>query len=563
MPLGFGIARASDTGHERRMSDPSATTPDAPPALRAAGIVKQFPGVRALDGAQLTLRPGEIHALMGENGAGKSTIIKVINGVYSPEEGTVEVEGQPVSPRSVREAEALGISTVFQEVNLIPMRSVSENLFLGQFPRTAGLIRWRQVHREAEKRLATLGLSLDVKRPVASCSVAMQQMVAIARAVGGGVDGQRKAKVLILDEPTASLDNAEIEQLFGVMRQLRDQGVAILFVTHFLDQVYAVCDRITVLRNGSFVCEEKTKDLPKLKLIGAMTGRDIHAHDAEAEAAAEAAEARGSEGSIRIEGLGLKRTLEPVNFTIGKGEVVGLAGLLGSGRTEVARLCFGVDKADSGHLEMNGKQERFTSPRQAIRNGLAMTTEERKTSGIAPNLSVRENLILALQSRRGIFRRIPKAKQRELADKYIKALRIKTPSSEQQIRLLSGGNQQKVLLARWLAIDPTLLILDEPTRGIDVGAKAEVARLVTELSREGMSVLFISSEFEETAEVCRHVVVLRDRHQVGELHGKDITEGQIMRMIAGSSAGKEPPQRGFEVVDAEAVNVDATSKEQH
>ena len=512
-----------------------------PPVLRASGIRKQFPGVLALDDARLSLRPGEIHAVMGENGAGKSTIIKVINGVLTPDAGAMELDGKPFAPDSVRAAEAAGVSTVFQEVNLLPMRSVAENLFVGRFPKTLGLIRWGRVRRAAQKLVAGFGLKLDVGRPVCSYSIAMQQMVAIIRAVSaGGAGGAGGAaggtKVLILDEPTSSLDNDEIAQLFKVMRDLRDKGMAILFVTHFLDQVYAVCDRITVMRNGRFVGEYRTEELPKLKLVSAMTGRELEEALHAPAAGGAAADGEAAAGAIRLDALGRTRTLEPVSFTIGHGEVVGLAGLLGSGRTETARLCFGADQPDRGGLVIDGRTRRFKSPRQAIQNGLAMTTEDRKVSGIAPNLSVRENMILALQSRRGIFKAIPKREQQALADKYIKLLRIKTPSGEVAIKSLSGGNQQKVLLARWLAIEPRLLILDEPTRGIDIGAKADVAKMVRKLADEGMSCLFISSELEEVTGVCRHVVVLRDRKQVGELRGDDIQEERIMGLIAGGAS---------------------------
>ncbi len=559
------------------MTDPSPSTDAAygsNAVLTARGIVKQFPGVLALDDAQLTLRAGEIHALMGENGAGKSTIIKVINGVLQPDAGTLSLGGVPIAPASVRDAEAAGISTVFQEVNLVPMRSVAENLFLGRFPTTLGLVRWGKMRRMAEAQIGRFGLDMDVTQPVCSYSIALQQMVAIVRAVNAGRaegetegQGESRTKVLILDEPTSSLDTTEIAQLFAVMRRLRGEGMAIIFVTHFLDQVYAVCDRITVMRNGQFVGEYPTADLPKLKLVGAMTGRDIDpdlhpsaagstgstrppaAPDPETGAVLNYESGERPQADIEVRGLGKRRMLEPVSFDVRHGEIVGLAGLLGSGRTETARLCFGADTADEGGLFIDGHRFRFGSPRQAIRHGLAMTTEDRKASGIAPNLSVRENLILALQSRRGLFKVVGRAEQERLADKYIDLLRIKTPSPEQPIRLLSGGNQQKVLLARWLAIEPRLLILDEPTRGIDVGAKAEIAKLVRELAHEGMGVLFISAELEEVAGLCRHVVVLRDRRPVGELRGDEISEKRIMNLIAGD----EPSPTAVEAVEAAEV----------
>jgi len=517
-----------------------------PPLLRVCGVVKLFPGVRALDGVDLTLECGEVHALMGENGAGKSTLIKAITGVLRPEHGSIELEGQPIHPRSVRDAERLGISTVYQEINLIPMRSVAENLLLGRFPKRFGLVRWKQVRRIAEGELGRFGLSIDVTRPVSSYSVAIQQMVAIVRALGtedGPRTDEQRAKVLILDEPTSSLDAAEAEHLFTVLRNLKRRGLAILFVTHFLDQVYAISDRITVLRNGRYVGTWLARELPKLSLVSAMTGRSIKAVTEEHREAA-ACEAESTSPPL-LEAVNLARrgSIHPISFSIARGEAVGLAGLLGSGRTETARLCFGVDAPDAGELRIDGQPTRFTSPRQAIGRGIGMTSEDRKATGIIPNLSLRENIIVALQSRRGIFRRLSRKRQQQIADQYIRLLGIRTPSGEQPIRLLSGGNQQKALLARWLATNPRLLILDEPTRGIDVGAKAEIARLIRSLCREGLSALFISSELEEVVDICRHVIVLRDRRNIGQLRGDDVTEQRILQLIAGEEAaaseGKE------------------------
>jgi simple sugar transport system ATP-binding protein len=510
---------------------------DAPgeAVLSARAIGKYFPGVRALDGASLTLRAGEVHALLGENGAGKSTLIKIITGVQPPDAGEVLLDGTPIAPRSVRDAEQLGIRTVYQEVNLVPMRSVAENLYVGRFPRRFGLIRWGEVNRRARVALAPFGLDIDVTRPAGSYSTAIQQMVAIARAVDEQDRGSA-TRVLILDEPTSSLDASEVEQLLGVMRQLKQRGIAIVFVTHFLEQVYAVADRITVLRNGKFIGEWLTKDLPRLSLVSAMIGRELEAAEAAAASETRRSDEPSAAPAIRVVSLGKRGKVEPVDFSIARGESVGLAGLLGSGRTETAKLVFGVDVADRGHVEIDGAAVRLRSPRQAVRHGIAMSPEDRKSSGIIPNLSVRENVVLALQGRRGIFRRLSSAQQLALADRFIAALGIKTPSTEQPIRLLSGGNQQKVLLARWLATEPTLLILDEPTRGIDVGAKAEIVKLIGSLCRGGMSVLFISSELEEVVSVCRRVVVLRDRRKIAELSGETLSEQQIMRTIAAGGA---------------------------
>jgi monosaccharide-transporting ATPase len=492
--------------------------------LSARGISKQFPGVLALDGVDFTLRAGEIHALMGENGAGKSTLIKVLTGLYPRDSGDVLLEGKPINPRTPLQAQAEGISTVYQEVNLVPELSVAENLYLGRQPRLGGMIRWGSVYKAAREAIRRLDLDIDVKRILSSYPVAIQQMVAIARAV------DVQAKVLVLDEPTSSLDAKEVQSLFTVMRRLRDQGLGIVFVTHFMDQVYAVSDRITVLRNGKLVGEYATAELPRLQLIGAMIGRDAstitgHHPPPENKAAVKHTFLTG-------DGIGRQGAIEPFDITIHQGEIVGLAGLLGSGRTEIARLLFGVDHIQSGEITIEGKPAHLRNPSNAITSGIGFCGEDRKIDGIIPELSVRENIILALQARRGWLRKISRAKQQEIADHYIKALNIKTPDSEKSIRLLSGGNQQKALLARWLVTEPKLLILDEPTRGIDVGAKFEIARLIESLCEKGMALLFISSELEEVVRSCHRVLVLRDHHVVGMLAGDQITEGAIMSTIA-------------------------------
>ncbi len=492
--------------------------------LQIRGLVKAFPGVKALDGVDFTLRRGEIHALLGENGAGKSTLIKVLTGVYPRTAGTFTLDGVPIDAASPLQAQAAGISTVYQEVNLVPELSVAENLFIGRQPGRWGFVRWGAMRRAARAALARLDLDIEPGRQLGSLSIAMQQMVAIARAV------DVSAKVLILDEPTSSLDRGEVARLFGVMRKLRGDGLGIVFVTHFLDQVYDVSDRITVLRNGTLVGEYQTKSLPRLDLIGHMIGRpaaelEHHAHE-------EPASGRAGQPFLSAKGLGHRGTIEPFDLEIYPGETVGLAGLLGSGRSEVARVLFGVDPADSGTMTVGGAQARFATPRQAIAGRLAFCSEDRKLAGIIPDLSVRENIILALQARRGWVSRVPLRQQRETADRFIKALKIKTSDAEKPIKLLSGGNQQKALLARWIITDPKLLILDEPTRGIDVGAKFEIAKLMEELCGGGMSILFISSELEEVVRSCQRVAVLRDHHKVGELAGGQVSEGAIMSTIA-------------------------------
>jgi simple sugar transport system ATP-binding protein len=501
------------------------------PLLSLRGIGKKFPGVVALDGVDFTIRAGEIHALLGENGAGKSTLIKVLTGVYEPDAGDIRLSGQRICPRSPAEAERLGLSTVYQEVNLIPSLSVAENLCLGRQPGKFGFVSWRGVRQHARAALAKLGLDLDVDTELGSLSVALQQMVAIARAL------DRQAKLLILDEPTASLDEKEVAELFAIMRQLRDSGMGLVFVTHFLDQVYAVTDRITVLRNGALVGEYTTRDLPRLELVGKMLGREITA----APSAAEAATATTSKTEPLLEARGLARKggIHPINLALHSGETLGLAGLLGSGRTETARLLFGIDRRDGGEISFRGQPAPLGSPREAVQLGLAFCSEDRKVEGILPNLSVRENLVIALQGRRGVGRALTAAEQQQLCAHYIAALRIKTADAEVPIRTLSGGNQQKVLLARWLATQPALIILDEPTRGIDIGARAEIEALIAKLRADGIAVLLISSELEEIVSLSTRVSVLRERRAVGEFTGADISIPRLMQAMAGGHQSHE------------------------
>ncbi len=498
------------------------------PVLEASGITKRFPGVTALDGVTFAARAGEVHALMGENGAGKSTLIKVLTGVHPRDGGEVRVGGRPIDPRSPREAEAAGIATVYQEINLIPDLSVAENICLGRQPRRAGLIRWGAVRTRARAALARLGLDLDVDRPLSACSIAVQQLVAVARAL------DVSAQVLILDEPTSSLDEREVAELFAIIRRLRAEGMAIVFVTHFIDQVYAICDRITVLRNGRLVGEYAAGELPRLQLVSAMLGRP--AGGLAAAGAATATPAAG-EPVLAVSNFGRRHVLRPLALHVRAGEVLGLAGLLGAGRTELARLLFGIDRADSGEVRLDGRPATIGSPGASLRRGFGFTPEDRKAQAILPNLSVRENLVVALQVRRGLWRRVPRAEQDRLVARFTQALGIKASGPEQPIRNLSGGNQQKVILARWLAIEPRLLILDEPTRGIDVGAQADLERLLAELRAQGLALVFISSEIAELARNSQRIVVLRDRAKVAELAGAAIDEASVMRAIADDGSG--------------------------
>ena len=506
---------------------PSLGSAGDTPLLAVRGLTKAFPGVRALDGVDFTLRRGEIHALMGENGAGKSTLIKVLTGVYRRDSGAILFEGCSIDPHSPAEAQRLGISTVYQEVNLIPFLSVAENIFLGREPKKFARIDWRQIHVGAAAALKELDIEVDVRRPLNSYSIAVQQMVAIARAL------HIEARVLVLDEPTSSLDANEVEHLFAVMRQLKAQGLGIVFVSHFLDQVYAICDRFTVLRNGRLVGEYETARLPRLELIAKMIGRDLETVEAMSARQGTVPVAAGHDGFLRARGLGRRGSVASLDLTLRRGEVVGLAGLLGSGRTETARLLFGIDRADAGELEIDGRRVVLDSPRAAIAHRFGFCPEDRKAQAIIPDLSLRENIVLALQASRGWIRKIPAQQQRQLAGHYVRALGIATSDAEYPIKFLSGGNQQKAVLARWLASQPRLLILDEPTRGIDVGAKAEIEKLMAKLCEEGMAIVFISSELEEVARDSHRVIVLRDRRKVSELVGTEIELAAIMKAIAG------------------------------
>ena len=496
--------------------------------LEMRHIYKTFPGVKALQNVDFTLKKGEIHALMGENGAGKSTLIKVLTGVEEFETGEIMIDGcdHAIINRSPQEAQNRGISTVYQEVNLCPNLTVAENLFIGREPRKGGLIDWKTMNKKASKLLQDLDIHADVTQTIDNYSIAIQQMVAIARAV------DMSAKVLILDEPTSSLDDGEVEKLFNLMRRLKSEGVGIIFVTHFLEQVYAVCDGITVLRNGELVGEYETKDLPRVMLVAKMMGKDF---DDLADIKGEHKDKKKTkpEPVIEAKGISHKGTIKPFDLTINKGEVIGLTGLLGSGRSELVRAIYGADKAETGTLKVKGKEAKINSPLDAMKLGMAYLPEDRKAEGIIADLSVRENIIIALQAKRGMFHPLSKKEMEEAADKYIKLLQIKTASRETPIKSLSGGNQQKVILGRWLLTNPDYLILDEPTRGIDIGTKTEIQKLVLDLADQGMAVTFISSEVEEMLRTCSRMAVLRDGQKVGELEENELSQSGVMKAIAG------------------------------
>ena len=498
--------------------------------LEMRGVYKSFPGVRALQGVDFTLRKGEIHALMGENGAGKSTLIKVLTGVYPKDSGEIYLRGRyagAVQIHSPQQAQRAGISTVYQEISLCPNLSVAENIFIARGE--GSTVNWKKMNQKAKQLLDSLGIAVSPPQQLASCSIAVQQMVAIARAV------DMDCQVLILDEPTSSLDESEVEKLFGLMRHLKERGVGIIFVTHFLDQVYEVCDRITVLRDGRLVGEYPIAELPRVKLVSKMLGKELN-DMADIKNDIPVYTQKDDSPVYEARGLCSSEGIAPFDFYIRKGEVNGFTGLLGSGRSESVRAIFGADHVTSGQVRVDGKAVKITKPIEAMKAGIAYLPEDRKRDGIVGDLSVKDNIILALQVLTGFFKPFSKAKATQFAEEYIKLLDIKTASVDTPIKSLSGGNQQKVILARWLLTHPKYLILDEPTRGIDVGTKIDIQKLVLKLASEGMSVTFISSETDEMLRTCSRLLVMRDRKQVGELTGDQLTQAHIMNTIAGGEA---------------------------
>ncbi len=495
--------------------------------IEMRGIVKRYPGVAALDGVDFTLHAGEIHALVGENGTGKSTLIRILTGAERRDHGAVLLNGDSVEPRSPVQAQRMGIATVYQEVNLIPDLSVAENILLGREPRgRLGWIQWGAMRRRAEQVIERLGLHVDVRGPLRAHSIAVQQMVAVARAI------DQQARALVLDEPTSSLDAMETAQLFALMRRLRASGLGILFITHFLDQVYEVSDRVTILRGGRVVGVHRVGELPRLSLVSLMLGQPVEPV-ARRVASADSPPMESRREVLRAARVFKRGSVQPFDLSLKAGEVLGLAGLLGSGRSEVVRLLFGIEARDGGKLTVKEQAIHHHSPRRAIRAGMALTPEDRRASGLIPHLSVRENMMLALQGARGWAKRTSRADQRRLAERFVRTLSISTPDIEKPVEQLSGGNQQKVILARWLLMEPSILMLDEPTRGIDIGVKAQVESLIAELRDKGMAIIFISGELEEVVRISRRVIVLRDRAPAGELTGGDLNEASVMQRIAG------------------------------
>lgn len=497
-----------------------------PNVLEMRGICKSFPGVRALRDVGFALGRGEVHALMGENGAGKSTLIKVMTGVYEKDAGRILVEGKDIHFRSPQDAQDFGIGTVYQEISLCPNLSVAENLFIGRSRRF--LVDWKRMNARATALLESLGIPARATQPLSGCSLAVRQMIAIARAV------DMDCRILVLDEPTSSLDEDEVRKLFSLMRDLKSRGVGIVFVTHFLDQVYEISDRITVLRNGEFIGEYEASSLPQVELVSKMMGKALDEVSRIGRKDGAGEDGRDGEAPVyQAAGLSSAAGVKPFDFAIRKGEINGFSGLLGSGRSESVRAIFAADAVTGGEVRVNGRKARIREPRHAMKLGIGYLPEDRKGDGIVPELSVRDNMILALQVLTGFFKPLSRKRAEALADEYVRRLDIKTPSVDTPIKSLSGGNQQKVILARWLLTHPEYLILDEPTRGIDVGTKVEIQKLVLELAEAGVSVTFISSEIQEMLRTCSRLIVMRDRAIAGELSGADLTEREVMRVIAG------------------------------
>jgi ribose transport system ATP-binding protein len=495
--------------------------------LEMKDILKVFPGIVAVDHANMQISRGEVHALVGENAAGKSTMIKILTGAYIRDGGKIIFDGQDVEYRTPQQAQENGISTIYQEINLVPLRSVAENILMGREPTRFGLLDWKKLNTEANQILVQMGIEIDVTKPLADYNIAIQQMVAIARAVSF------KSKLVVMDEPTSSLDDHEVHILFETIHRLKAEGVSVIFITHRLDELFVICDRITIMRDGQTIETRDISSITKLELVSKMLGKELGQVRRGGATSFELKEiAPDAEMVLELDQVNNSPTLQDVSLNVRKGEIVGLAGLLGSGRSEAARVIFGADPIREGQMSWDGKPVNFTSTRDAIDVGMGYCPEDRKAEGVVPFLSVRENLTLAVLPRLTQNGIINRDKQKQIVDQFIKLLGIKLSSPDQKIRELSGGNQQKVLLARWLCMNPQLLILDEPTRGIDVGAKGEIQKIISGLADEGVGVLMITSEMEELTEGSHRVFVMRDRRTVTELAREEISQDAIMGAMA-------------------------------
>ncbi len=506
----------------------------AGPLLQIEHVQKGFPGVQALVDANISVGRGEVHALVGQNGAGKSTLIKILTGAYRRDSGSITFDNRPIEFTSPQQAQNNGISTIYQEINLIPFRSVSENIFMGREPRRFGLIDWPKMNTESNRLLQRLSVTIDVRKPLLNYNIAIQQMIAIARAISFD------SKLVVMDEPTSSLNDQEVQTLFSIIRQLKSEGVTVIFVGHRLDELFEICDRVTIMRDGRTVGARDMNKITRVELVATMLGREMGEVRKRGLTSFDSSKHTAQEKTLlEAHDVANGHKLRDADLEVHAGEIVGLAGLLGSGRSELARAIFGADSLDAGEVKVDGKAVHFKSPHDAINNKLGFCSEDRKAEGIIPGLSVRENLTLAalpMFSRNGI---VSRAKQQQVVEQFIQRLGIKTSGPEQKIRELSGGNQQKVLLARWLCLNPQLLILDEPTRGIDVGARAEIQGLIEGLAEQGVGVIMISSDLEELTEGCDRIVVLRDGKTVAELSHEQISQDAVMVAMAHGTEEQE------------------------
>jgi ribose transport system ATP-binding protein len=491
------------------------------PLLEMRGITKRFPGVTALDGVDFELEKGEVHVILGENGAGKSTLIKMLSGAYHPDEGEILLDGQRVDISSAAVAQSKGISTIYQEFNLVPQLTVAENIFLGRQPRRFGIVDRRKMRDEAHELLERIKVRVDPDAPVSTLGVAQRQMVEIAKALS------LDARILIMDEPTASLSGQEVDRLFEIVRGLKEEEVGVIFISHHLEEVTEIGDRVTVLRDGKMVGQvPATTD--HQELVRMMVGRSIED---------QFPRRRPEVGEVLLEVTELLRegVLEDISFQVRAGEVVGIAGIVGAGRTELARAIFGADPLDSGEVWVEGRRMERFDPREAKHRGIGFITEDRQGQGIVPPLSVAENLALASLGRYTSAGFVNRKEQRSRAQKMIEELQIRTPSPEQEIRYLSGGNQQKVVIGKWLLADSKVLIMDEPTRGIDVGAKVEIYELMNELTEEGAGILMISSDLPEVLGMSDRILVMAGGRITGELSREEASQEKVMTLATQGS----------------------------
>jgi galactofuranose transport system ATP-binding protein len=525
-----------------------AGSTSAATVLEARGVTKEFPGVRALDNVSMAVRQGDVHALVGENGAGKSTLIKVLTGVYQLDAGQLFHHGKQVSFPDPGGAQAAGISTIYQEVNLVPRQSAARNLYLGREPRNRlGLIDFKKMNGDARSLLRDFQIDVDVEAPLASLGLGAQQMVSVARAIAAD------ANVVVMDEPTSSLEAREVETLFRLIERLKARGVAVVYVSHRLDELYRICDTVTVLRDGKVVHTGEMAQLPRLKLVATMLGRELLEQTRrQAQPIDDRTGMAHGEAVLEAKHLRRRNLLHDISLSVRPGEVVGLGGLLGAGRSETAKAILGAQVLDSGEVVVGGTSIKTGSPGAAIAAGVALLPEDRKLEGILPNLSIRDNITLAVLPRLSRAGIVSDARVDQLVAMFMQRLSVRATGPDQKVGTLSGGNQQKVMLARWLCLNPKLLVLDEPTRGIDVGAKAEVRATIDELAAEGLAVLFISSETEELVDGSHRIVVLREGRVVDVLDGERLSEEELVHAIAGISGDEDPP--GGERVGGDPTN---------